>query len=71
MSNINVGKCIRVAQAMNEVQNLDLARHFSVKPQQIVRWRNSEDMNLHRIQDIAEYFEMDFRDFLELEHAKR
>lgn len=71
MDNINVGRCIKIAQAITDVKNIELARHFNVKPQQIIRWRNSEDMNLHRIQDIARYFQMDFFEFLELEDAKR
>lgn len=71
MDNINVGRCIKIAQAINDVKNIDLARHFDVKPQQVIRWRNSEDMNLHRIQNIAKYFEMNLIDFLGLEDARR
>lgn len=70
MQYINIGRCLRVAQALKDVKNIDLADRFGVKPQQVIRWRNSEDMPLHRIQDFAAYFDMSLNQFIGLDDAK-
>lgn len=69
-SSINIGKCLRIAQAMKDVTNVELARHFSVKPQQVVRWRNAEDMAIRRMEEIAGYFNMSLIEFMSLSDAK-
>lgn len=66
----NIGKSLRIAQAMNDVKNIDLAEKFGVKPQQVIRWRNSEDMPIHRVQDFANHFGMSLFDFVGLGDAK-
>lgn len=70
MQYINIGRCLKVAQALKDVRNIDLADRFGVKPQQVIRWRNSEDMPLHRIQDFATYFDMSLDQFIGLDDAK-
>lgn len=70
MSYPNIGKSLRIAQAMKDVKNIDLADKFGVKPQQVIRWRNSEDMPIHRVQDFANYFEMSLFEFIGLNDAK-
>lgn len=70
MQYIDIGHCIRVAQALKNVKNIDLANEFKVKPQQVIRWRNSEDMPFRRIQDLAAYFDMPLVKFLGLQDAK-
>lgn len=64
MKYANVGKSLRVAQALKDVKNIDLASKFGVKPQQVIRWRNSSDMSLHKVQELAQYFEMSLNEFL-------
>jgi len=66
----NIGKSLRVAQAMKDVKNIDLADKFGVKPQQVIRWRNTEDMAIHRVQDFASYFEMSLTEFVGLGYAE-
>mgnify|MGYP001048109362 FL=1 len=66
----NVGKSLRIAQAMKDVKNIDLAERFNVKPQQVIRWRNTEDMYIHRVQEFADYFEMSLAEFIGLSDAK-
>lgn len=66
----NIGKSIRIAQAINDVKNTDLAEKFGVRPQQVVRWRNNEDMPIHQVQDFANYFGMSLFDFVGLSDAK-
>jgi len=70
MQYINIGRCLRVAQALKDVKNTDLADRFSVRPQQVIRWRNSQDHTLHRVQDFAAYFGMSFEQFIGLDDAK-
>jgi uncharacterized protein YjcR len=66
----NIGKSIRIAQAMNDVKNIDLAEKFDVKPQQVVRWRSNEDMSIHQVQTFADYFGMSLSEFVSLADAK-
>ena len=70
MSYPNVGKSLRIAQAMKDVKNIEMAARFNVKPQQVIRWRNTEDMSIHRVQEFADYFEMSLSDFIGLSDAK-
>lgn len=66
----NIGKSLKIAQAMKDVKNIDLAEKFNVKPQQVIRWRSTEDMAIHRVQDFANYFEMSLGEFVGLSDAK-
>jgi len=70
MKKVNIGKCLRVAQAMKSVSNGELAKRFGIQPQQVIRWRKMEDMSFRRIQEIAEYFGMSFDAFIGLDDAK-
>ena len=70
MTYINIGRCLRVAQALRNVKNKDLADHFNVRPQQVIRWRNMQDMSVHRVQEIAEYHSMSFDQFIGLDDAE-
>ena len=64
MKYANVGKSLRVAKALKDIRNIDLASKFGVKPQQVIQWRNSSDMSLHKVQELAQYFEMSLNEFL-------
>lgn len=66
MNKTNVGKCIRIAQEKRGVSTLTMAEHFNVHRQQVQRWRSSEDMRLHRIEQFANYFDMTRDEFLQL-----
>jgi plasmid maintenance system antidote protein VapI len=67
---VNVGKCIKIAQAINDVSNIDLAKEFGVKPQQVIRWRTNDDMSVNRAIEISKFFGMTFEQFLSLGNAK-
>ena len=56
----------KIAQAMTDVKNIDLANRFGVKPQQVIRWRTSEDMSVHKVQELADYLGMTMNDFIKL-----
>jgi len=70
MQYTNIGRCLKVAQALRDVKNIDLAREVGVKPQQVIRWRNSQDMNFHRVQWFPNRFDMTLSEFLGLDDAK-
>ena len=66
MKKANIGKSLKIAQAMTDVKNIDLANRFGVKPQQVIRWRTSEDMSVHKVQELADYLGMTMNDFIKL-----
>lgn len=63
---VDVGKCIKVAQMKRGIRSDHMARDFSVAKQQVYRWRNSEDMSVHKAAQFAEYFRMGLGEFLSL-----
>ena len=66
MMSTNVGKCIRVAQEKRDISTAAMAKDFGVARQQAYRWRNSEDMRVHKVEEFANYFGMDRNEFLNL-----
>lgn len=63
----DVGKCIRVAQAIRNIKSSELARGLDVAPQQVVRWRSAKNIRLHQLQVIAKYFDMGLDEFVSLD----
>jgi hypothetical protein len=69
----NIGKSIKVALAIREITNLSMAKHFNVLPQQVIRWKNTENHSIHRVQEFSDFFGMHLDDFIALglrENAK-
>lgn len=62
----NIGKSLRIAQELNEVNSRQLAKDLAVSPQQVHRWRNMSDMKISKIQIFCNYFDMEICKFLEL-----
>ena len=60
----NIGKSIKVALAIRDITNLNMAKHFNVLPQQVIRWKNTENHSIHRVQEFAEFFDMHLDDFI-------
>ena len=60
----NIGKSIKVALAMRDIKNIELAEHFNVLPQQVIRWKGMKDHSIHRVQEFAEFFDMHLDDFI-------
>ena len=63
---IDIGASLRVAQAKNKVSGSELARAFSVHPQQVMRWRTGKDMKVTLAIRLAAYFRTTLEDFIEL-----
>jgi len=55
-----------MAQKDLDINNMRMARDFGVAHQQIARWRKSKDMRLGKLQQFADYFEMNIYEFLKL-----
>lgn len=66
MKNIDVGKCIKVAQMKRTIRSDQIAKDFNVAKQQVYRWRNSKDMSVSKALMFAQYFSMSVGEFLEL-----
>jgi DNA-binding Xre family transcriptional regulator len=60
----NVGRSLRKVQADKRVTNKTLADKIGVHPEQVARWRSSEDLKLSRVAQLASHFEMSIDDFL-------
>ena len=66
MTQINAGLCIKRAQALRGISCQKMAEDYGIHRQQVTRWRVSEDMHLSKMQGFAEYFGMNFFEFLKL-----
>lgn len=64
---INVGKCLRIAQEKSGVTSNDIMKEMGVVRQQVSRWRQVENMHLHRIQQLAEICGMSVCEFISLD----
>lgn len=63
----NVGKCLRIAQEKKGVSNRDLCEGMGVVRQQVTRWRKSENMKLHQLQEICKILGVGLDEFCSLE----
>lgn len=66
MSLIKAGKCLRIAQEMHEITNKKMAQDMGIAPQQVQRWRNTDNMKIQQVLRISKYFDMDISEFLKL-----
>lgn len=71
MKYTHFGRCLKIAQTIRDVKNVELAKELGVKPQQINRLRKTEDINMHRVEWFADYFGMSVPEFMGLDHAGR
>jgi len=63
---IDTGASLRVAQAKAKITGSELARAFSVHPNQVMRWRNGHDMKVSMAARFARYFGISLADFISL-----
>ena len=66
-SETDIGKCIRVAQAIRDIKSSELAEGLGVVPQQVNRWRNASNIRFHQVQRIAQFFDMTLDEFVSLD----
>jgi hypothetical protein len=64
--NIDTGASLRVAQAKAKITGAELARVFSVHPQQVMRWRTGHDMKVSLAVRFASYFKLTLSEFIAL-----
>lgn len=60
---MNIGEKIRKAQDRQGVSSVELASRIGVRPQQLYRWRYSEDIRASRLIQICKALDVDIRDF--------
>jgi len=60
----DIGWCLRAAQANTGITSAHLAHCLDVKPQQIARWRTSDNLKFHTIQMLCEALDMSLEEFL-------
>lgn len=65
---INIGRCIRIAQVKKEMTGSDLAAIMNVSRQQVARWRKADDMKWSRVCLFASAFQMPVLEFLSLDY---
>mgnify|MGYP000226983545 CR=1 FL=1 len=66
MARVHAGKCIQIAQVMNGKSSEQVALDLRIHVQTLYRLRNQSDMRIQKLHDFAEYFGMEFFDFLKL-----
>jgi len=49
------------------VKSADLAREIGVHPQQVARWRSSDNIRVHQLQDICKVIGIGLDEFLALD----
>ena len=64
---IDVGRCLRIAQAKFDIKSADLARGLHTVPQQVVRWRGAKDIRVSTLKQITDFFGIGIDEFLSLE----
>jgi len=66
VTQINAGQCIKRAQSLRGISCQQMAEDYGLHRQQVTRWRSQSDMHLGKLVSFAEYFEMNFFEFLKL-----
>lgn len=51
---MHVGKAIQFFQNQKDLSGIELARRIDITPQQLSRWRGSEDMTVSSVIRVAE-----------------
>lgn len=64
MKMTDIGWCLRAAQADKQITSAHLAHCLDVKPQQIARWRTSDNLKFHTIQLLCEALGITVEEFL-------
>lgn len=62
----NVGKAVRRAQAIADVDDKWLANVTSSTSEEVTKWRQEEDMEVSRVVQLSAVFNMSVDEFLEL-----
>jgi len=62
----NAGKCLRVAQELNNINSSRLAELMNVSRQRVFQWRKQQNMKLHTVQALCEIFDLTIDQFCRL-----
>jgi len=62
----NAGKCLRILQSRWGISSVDLAERLGCHAQQVLRFRNQENIKLHTLQRICAIADIGLDDFVDL-----
>lgn len=62
----NAGKCLRILQSRWGISSVDLAERLGCHAQQVLRFRNQENIKLHTLQRICAIADIGLDDFVAL-----
>jgi DNA-binding Xre family transcriptional regulator len=62
----NAGRCLRVAQELNNINSNQLSTMMSVSRQRVFQWRKQENMKLHTLEKLCEIFGLSLDQFCKL-----
>lgn len=63
---IDVGKSLRVAMTLHDMQGVDLAARLDTSPQQVTIWRRSKSATFKTVKKLADVFGLKISEFLVL-----
>lgn len=66
MYSFNFGRSLRIAQEINDIKSVDLAKLFDVRKQHISRWRHMEDAPLSLVCKVSNGLGLSPIEFLRL-----
>ena len=66
MYSFNFGRSLRIAQEINDIKSVDLAKQFDVRKQHISRWRHMEDAPLSLVCKVSNGLGLSPIEFLRL-----
>ncbi|HAR76094.1 MAG TPA: hypothetical protein DCR60_07765 [Psychrobacter sp.] len=61
---IDTGASLRIAQAKENITASQLAKAFDVYPQQVMRWRNGNDIKVSLAIRFSVFFKMTLSEFI-------
>jgi DNA-binding Xre family transcriptional regulator len=61
---IDCGERLRSLQNQHQISSIMLAERLGITPQQITRWRHSENLKMHTIQQLCEGLGIKVSDFV-------
>jgi DNA-binding Xre family transcriptional regulator len=62
----DAGKCLRILQSRWGISSVDLAERLGCHAQQVLRFRNQENIKLHTLQRICAIADIGLDDFVDL-----
>jgi len=66
-SEVDFAKCVRAAQGMRRMRNIDIANHLGLPRQSITRLRSNRDCKINTALKLANFFGLSIEEMIELD----